>query len=193
MRFNNAKASQPTLGQARLVVMGATPGQEYVLSVKYNVKSIIGSTFAGAAPTCNYDFVTKVNYDNVVNEVVAGSDGSIKAYPGCSDNTPLPPDCKLDSSITASSLDQTNVDFAVYPVPFKETLTVKYEFDYKTNVTIQIFDIRGSLLMTHEDTDVYYNKEVQLQPRFNVGEGQMFFVKVITNRGVSVQKVISQK
>ena len=47
--------------------------------------------------------------------------------------------------------------------------------------------------MNERDTDVYFNKEVSIRPTFNRGEGQMFFVKVISNRGMSVKKMISEK
>jgi hypothetical protein len=83
--------------------------------------------------------------------------------------------------------------FSVYPVPFKETFTLKYEFDYKSEVKIQIFDTKGSLLQFENDTNPYLNKEISIRPRFNRGEGQMFFIKVITDRGVSIKKVLSSK
>lgn len=83
--------------------------------------------------------------------------------------------------------------FKIYPVPFKDQINVVYEFDYKSNVTIQIFDAKGQLLMDQEDSNPYMNKIVTIQPVFNKGVGQFFIIKVITDQGVSVKKVISEK
>jgi hypothetical protein len=96
------------------------------------------------------------------------------------------------SGVVASDISNP-ANFTAYPVPFKDNLTIRYDFDYKTNVTIQILDAKGALLQSQDDTNVYLNKEVVIQPKFNVGEGQMFFIKVITDRGVAVKKVISRK
>ena len=83
--------------------------------------------------------------------------------------------------------------FKVYPVPFKENFTIVYEFDYETDVLVQVFDSTGRLLITHADNDSYYGKEVKLQPNFNTAKGQLYLVKVTTNKGSSVKKVISEK
>ncbi|WP_164974500.1 T9SS type A sorting domain-containing protein, partial [Flavobacterium amnicola] len=83
--------------------------------------------------------------------------------------------------------------FTVYPVPFKDVFTLKYDFDYPSDVKIQIFDTKGTLLQSENDTNPYLNKELSIRPKFNRGEGQMFFVKVITEKGVSIKKVISEK
>jgi hypothetical protein len=83
--------------------------------------------------------------------------------------------------------------FTAYPVPFKDQLTIKYQFDYISKAKIDIYNSTGTLLMSQDDNDAYFNKEVTITPRFNIGESQLFFVKVTTDKGQSVLKVISEK
>jgi hypothetical protein len=83
--------------------------------------------------------------------------------------------------------------FSVFPVPFKDDLTIKYQFDYKADVKIQILDTKGVILMSVDDSNAYLNKEVVLTPKFKRGEGQIFFLKIITDKGVSVERIISSE
>jgi hypothetical protein len=83
--------------------------------------------------------------------------------------------------------------FTTYPVPFKDVLNIRYDFDYKSDVKIEIFDAKGTLLMTERDTDAYPNKEISIRPRFNRGDGQLFFVKLVTDKGMSIKKVLSEQ
>ncbi|WP_169051639.1 hypothetical protein, partial [Flavobacterium sp. H122] len=81
--------------------------------------------------------------------------------------------------------------FEPYPVPFEDVINIRYKFDYKSDVSIQLFDAKGSLLMLDRDSNPFYNKEVSIRPAFNRGRGQLFFIKVMTNRGMSIKKVLS--
>ena len=47
-------------GQAFANITGATPGQAYVISVKYSLKSLVGMALPDGAG-CRYEFITKVN------------------------------------------------------------------------------------------------------------------------------------
>ena len=83
--------------------------------------------------------------------------------------------------------------FTVYPVPFKDQLTIRYQFEDITKAKIDIYNSTGTLLMSQDDNNAYFNKEVTITPKFNVGEAQLYFVKVTTDKGQSVLKVISEK
>ncbi|TGD56995.1 HYR domain-containing protein [Flavobacterium humi] len=198
---NNIPFVASTFGsgtQARYVISGAIPGVTYIVSVKYDVKALRDAVYSGADLVSTYTFAsyTKVGAGQFV--LADGTTGTIDAVSGCKDDTPLPGDCQLPSTQhpVAETSDTPSVfdpaAFTVFPVPFKDVINIRYQFDYKTNVTIQIFDIRGSLLQTVDDNNAYLDKEVSITPRFNMGEGQLFFVKIITNKGVSTQKIVSQ-
>ncbi len=90
---------------------------------------------------------------------------------------------------TANSIE--SVGFEVYPVPFKDQLTIRFTFDYKTDVKIVIFDMLGRALMTYEDKDAYFGKEVILNPEFVQKAESIYFIKVFTNRGYETKKIIS--
>jgi hypothetical protein len=73
-----ASGTQVSIGQGRICITNAVPGVKYVLSVKYDSKSVIGSSFTGAAPICTYTFESKIN-----NVSVVGSKTSINMSPNC--------------------------------------------------------------------------------------------------------------
>ena len=83
--------------------------------------------------------------------------------------------------------------FTVYPVPFRDQLTIKYQFEDISKAKIDIYNSTGTLLMTQDDNDAYFNKEVTITPKFSVGEAQLYFIKVTTDKGQSVLKIISEK
>ena len=85
------------------------------------------------------------------------------------------------------------VGFDAYPVPFKDQLTIKYNFDYVSDVKIEVFDAQGIPILSKTDTNGYFNKEVALDLKLNRQRDQVLVVKVTTNRGSSVKKVISSR
>src|ERR1051325_10170383 len=71
------QGTEPSPGQGRVCITGATPGADYIVSVKYNVKSIQGSTYSGAPPTCQYNFISSIG-----GSPITPSADSISATPG---------------------------------------------------------------------------------------------------------------
>ena len=100
------------------------------------------------------------------------------------------------SATTATNKEdglRTEADFTAYPVPFKDVLTIRCNFDYTTDVKIEVFDSQGILVLSKTDPDAYLNKEIMLHLHSYKGQEQVYIVKVTTNRGSSVKKVISSK
>jgi hypothetical protein len=83
--------------------------------------------------------------------------------------------------------------FTPYPVPFKNNLTIRYDFDYASDVKIEVFNLLGVLLLSKTDANGYLNKEITLDFNFNKEKSQVYLVKVTTNRGNSIKKVMSSK
>jgi len=113
--------------------------------------------------------ISAVNPDSVVSSTNEEESGSIT----------------LDSS---SKVEQ----FCVYPVPFKETLNIQYNFDYTSDVTIQIFGMRGQLMKTDKEENASKDKVATLSVDF-AGGNQVYIVRVTTNRESFVKQIISQK
>ncbi len=86
---------------------------------------------------------------------------------------------------------ETNT-FTAHPVPFRDQLTISYDFQYVTDVRIQVFNTSGTEVASKYDSQGYLNKEVLLNIPAT-GQEEVYLVKVTTNRGSSVQKVISSR
>ncbi|MFV8337531.1 T9SS type A sorting domain-containing protein, partial [Flavobacterium sp. RSP29] len=83
--------------------------------------------------------------------------------------------------------------FDAYPVPFKDQLTIRYNFDYVSDVKIDVLNSQGVSVLSKMDSNSYLNKEVTLNLNSHVDRSEVYIVKVTTNRGSSVKKVISSK
>ncbi|MBG6112239.1 hypothetical protein H4V97_002805 [Flavobacterium sp. CG_23.5] len=92
---------------------------------------------------------------------------------------------------TTSKMEPAGFD--AYPVPFKDVLTIQYKFDYVSDVKIEVINATGRTVLTKEDSNSYLNEEVALNLKMNRGQEQVYVVKVTTNRGSSVKKVMSSK
>lgn len=84
-------------------------------------------------------------------------------------------------------------DFSVSPVPFRDNITISYEYDFETDVKVEFFDARGRLIATFENVNQRNQNQATLDTSgFARGDGQLFFVKVTTNRGFTMKKIISK-
>ncbi|MFV8328360.1 T9SS type A sorting domain-containing protein [Flavobacterium sp. ZS1P14] len=86
-----------------------------------------------------------------------------------------------------------NVGFEAYPVPFKDQLTIRYKFDYVSDVKIDVFNAQGISILSKADTNSFLNKKITLNLNAKKGQEQVYVVKLTTNRGSSTKKVISSK
>ncbi|MFV5702153.1 T9SS type A sorting domain-containing protein, partial [Flavobacterium sp. XS2P12] len=87
----------------------------------------------------------------------------------------------------------TSVGFTAFPVPFKDKLTIRYDFDYVSDVVIDVYNAQGVSVLSKTDTNSYLNKEVTLHLHSYKGQEQVYVVRLTTNRGSSVKKVMSSK
>jgi hypothetical protein len=85
----------------------------------------------------------------------------------------------------------SNVSFEAYPVPFKNQLTIKYKFDYSSDVKIELIDYQGVTVFSENDSNSYLDKEVSLSFKFKREKEQVYFVRVTTNQGSTIKKVLS--
>ncbi|WP_281298500.1 T9SS type A sorting domain-containing protein [Flavobacterium limnophilum] len=103
----------------------------------------------------------------------------------------IDPNQTLINSTLTSTARVSDTSFDAYPVPFKDQLTISYNFDYVTDVKVEVFDAQGALVVSKYDETGYLNKEVLLTLDVYKGQEQVFVVKLTTNRGSSVKKVMS--
>jgi hypothetical protein len=93
---------------------------------------------------------------------------------------------------TISSTDASNM-FVVYPVPFKDNITLKYKFAYDSSVTVEIFNMTGVLVHKYVDTKAYQSEEEVIAMNFKADKGQMFILRVTTDRETSTQTIIKAR
>jgi hypothetical protein len=120
-------------------------GQTFVIGVKYDVKSIIGSTYTGTAPTCDYKFVTQING---VNQ--AGTDGSITVKPNCS--------AAIIASMTESSLINKEIPselkVTAAPNPFTSVVNFSFVAPVSGKANLELYDLVGKKLAVVFSGDV---------------------------------------
>ncbi|WP_366184487.1 T9SS type A sorting domain-containing protein [Flavobacterium ovatum] len=96
--------------------------------------------------------------------------------------------------VTTTDLAAKTADvasFTAYPVPFKDQLTIKYDFDYVSDVKIEVFNAQSELVFSTVDAKSYLNKEVTITVGTNSEQEQVYIVKLTTDRGSSIKKIMS--
>ncbi|MFK2820408.1 hypothetical protein U0L90_09790, partial [Flavobacteriaceae sp. LMIT009] len=86
--------------------------------------------------------------------------------------------------------ESLSIDFVAYPVPFNSDVTVKYNFEFDTDVIIEIYDTKGLLVQRQVNKAYKAGSEVIL-PMTIDGADQLYYVKIITNRGEVTKKIVS--
>ncbi|RIA09017.1 putative repeat protein (TIGR01451 family) [Flavobacteriaceae bacterium MAR_2010_72] len=89
-----------------------------------------------------------------------------------------------------TSKESSQSNFKAYPVPFRDELTIEYSFEYDTDVTIEVFDIKGALVKTKKKHNYRSGSNEKLKLDFSRHDNQLYFVKIGTNREQFVKKVI---
>ena len=168
-----------------------------VSGAQYTVRDKNGSAISGISPASPY---TATNTSNITfSNIPAGSGYQVTTtVNGCSSNPaicPVAPAAKIAQTdvqqTKVTNDDVSKVAFEVYPVPFKDELKIKYNFDYVSDVKIKIFNSQGIQVFSKSDTNSYLGKEIALDLKMNSGRQQVYIVQVTTNQGSSVKKVIS--
>ena len=85
----------------------------------------------------------------------------------------------------------SDLNITASPNPFKEYITLSYQFNYDSAVDIQIYDTKGSLLYQFKDTDAYFGKEMKIDVNFNHAGGELYILKLMTNKEVVTYKIVS--
>jgi len=164
----------------------------------YTVKDKNGSAIGGLSPSSPYTATD--NSDITFSNIPAGSGYQVTASASnCESSATSCGSSSLASKLVtaekAAPLDAktSNSSFDAYPVPFKDQLTIKYKFDYKSDVKIEVFNSRGISVLSKTDSGSYLNKEITLDLKGNKEKEQVYIVKVTTDRETSTKKVISSK
>ena len=113
-------------------------------------------------------------------DICPGSDDNVD-----SDGDGIPDGCDSGGGVFR------NATFKAYPVPFNKELTVQYEFDYDTDVTIEVFNTRGLKITELKNSN--YSKGTLDSTKLNLSSqnDQLFFIKLTTAKRQFTKKVVS--
>ena len=89
------------------------------------------------------------------------------------------------------SVQGNTIDFKAYPVPYSKEITIAYTYDFDTDVSIQVMDVRGLLLKDISVKDYRTGSEGITKIDLSNINDQILFVKVTTNKGSVIKKIIS--
>ncbi len=104
---------------------------------------------------------------------------------------PTSPECDAEA-LSATTL-QANDGFSVSPVPFRDQLSVQYNFEYRSNVNIQFFNLSGQMLQNFNFKDVSAGDISDLSVGTFVRSGQTYIIKVNTDRESFSKTIISSE
>ena len=170
-----ATGTQIAPGQARVNVTNAIPGQVYVISVKYDSKSIIGSTPSFPGQVASYSFRATVN-----GSPASGSSTNLLVK---STNC-VPLRYEFDENEKWPRIK-------TYPNPTASDVNMNYTMLTPGQVEFSVYDINGALVMQkpvqHEDEGEY---EITLPfSEAKVSPG-LYFVRVVRNSDVETIRIV---
>ena len=133
----------------------ATAGSTYVVSVKYDMKSIIGQTTkslpAAGTPIDTYKFQMFVNGSSTA---YPNSTGALPLYIGCSDNTPNPTGSCPNQTLTVAAQrgDQSTVvskiSVSATPNPYTDKVRFVIKSVNSGRASLEVYNMLGQKLHT---------------------------------------------
>ncbi|NOY47747.1 MAG: HYR domain-containing protein, partial [Chlorobi bacterium] len=166
----------------------------YVLEVNGTVVDYPAPVYSdNCDPTPSIDFshasgdVFPVGDTTVTITVVdaSGNDASCSFVVTVVETVPSAP-----AQAAADSGAGVTLDFRAYPVPFNKDVNILYNFKFDTDVTIEVYDTKGLLVLRKEVKGYSKGSDMTLPLNLN-GADQLYYVKLITNRGTVIKKIVS--
>jgi len=133
---------ETNVGQSRICVSNASPGNKYVLSIQYEGINLIGKSFSGTAPSCQYIFESRIN-----GNAIAGSSISLNLVSNCGTET-----TKQDTTVITppnpinDKNKENNFDMTLSPTASSRNFTLNIAGDLDKISTIRIVDMSGRVL-----------------------------------------------
>jgi len=128
--------TETSQGQASVNVSGATVGQTFIVGVKYNPGTVVGTSVSAPFPTVHYDFRTEIG--GVTVDLDPDGLDLAKCVGGATSTSAENASSKLDLQ-------------ANYPNPFNANTTIKYSLPNDGKVNIAVYNILGQRVITLVD------------------------------------------
>ncbi|MCW1147968.1 hypothetical protein OJ995_07025, partial [Flavobacterium sp. TH16-21] len=146
-----------------------------------NGGATVGNLFALANKALGGENIGGISHSNVN----AALDAINRGFDKCRIRVAIPEYIEVEAPVAES------LNIIVSPNPFKDYINLNYLFEYYSSVEIQIFNSKGVLLYEFKDNDAYYGKEMRIDVNFNYGKGELFIIKLVTNKESIILKLIS--
>jgi hypothetical protein len=154
-----------------------------VISVKYDSKSVQGSTFTGSAPVCQYNFESRIN-----GTVLSGSQASISLTPNCSggattkvSDTQSPDDSKMEAQV------------GLFPNPASEYVNVLFVPSHTAKSSIEMYDISGKLVVNIYNGEVQQGKQYQRRVDTRNFAAGVYIIRFRNGEFIETKKLVIAK
>ncbi|RYF91168.1 MAG: T9SS type A sorting domain-containing protein [Chitinophagaceae bacterium] len=178
-------------GQGKVIILGATPGKEYTISVNYQTNSLEGSTYSGnTPPVCSNNFVTKVTAGLFGQSItVAGSEGTLLAKPDCYDDPRNNKGFGAANMVAGDQVEEAvdQLEVAAYPNPAQSQFNFNIQSNKNAFVTVKVTNATGKVVYT--SAKVAANSVLRLGEQWGAG---VYFVEILQGADRKVLKVIKQ-
>ncbi|WNH10506.1 T9SS type A sorting domain-containing protein [Thalassobellus suaedae] len=155
-----------------------------------NIPNIFNGT-----PDATMNEVASINF--CLNDFDSAADLStyiepLTAFNECNNTCGLPSQQEFSAQSTSkSSMTAKSINFTAYPVPYTNVLNIRYNYSFDTNIAIDIYDIRGARVMSKDITNYKKGSQGNVQFDMTRNTNRVLFVRLTTNRGDLVKKIIS--
>ena len=90
-----------------------------------------------------------------------------------------------------TSTQSINNDFIAYPVPFDNEVTLKYSFDYNTDIDIEVFDSKGAMVKSMSDIAYKTGSIGKTKVDLSRVNDQLLIVRITTSKESKMKKIVS--
>ena len=178
-----AGGQQTTTGQGRINVTNATPGAQYVISVKYDSKSVQGSAFTGSAPVCQYNFETRIN-----GAVAGGTQGSINLVPNCSSGTTT-----KQSEAQYEQSARPEAQIGLYPNPASDHVNIVFTPAHTAKSSIEMYDVTGKLVASIYNGEIEQGKPYQRKIDTRSLSAGVYLIRFRNGEFIETKKLVITK
>jgi hypothetical protein len=91
------------------------------------------------------------------------------------------------------ALDQEKYKFTAFPNPFSDEVTVTFSMEDSGEVTLDIFDVKGTLVRRLYQGHAEANKEMSFQQGAGKMADGIYIVRLVSNQQVSHRKIILKR
>ncbi|WP_162919886.1 T9SS type A sorting domain-containing protein, partial [Hanstruepera ponticola] len=95
------------------------------------------------------------------------------------------------ADLTNHEVPSDEITFTAYPVPFEREVFINYEYDFETDVTVEVFDVRGVVVRKVSNTNYVKGTEGTTRIDLSDANNQFYFVRLTTSKGTVTKKIVS--